>query len=508
MCVKYASDELCASPICGTSRYEPHRCRFQSPVDLAHERRRFVLPLGPGLSVTASQVTDSIILSVYLLDCRPSRARAAALDSLNACRGLGPTMAIRQEALEEARIRAAARAGRAPICRTASRAPNGSTAVDRLSGILNDLYAGTLDAIAWDRAMVSIADLVRGSAAYLFAFSPATGQVLRDENHRGDPRALADYRTHWSYQDCRVPPLLQVPVGYAATEQTLLDMSNWRRTAVLNEFLLPVDSPHAMPVWLHKTRNKAVTLSIQGTRKRGPFQAADVFTLQQLAPHVARALAIRDRLDSLRVRADSLARTLDRTSFGVVVLDAAGCVLEANAFAGQLLSCHGSGVHRKADGTFSLRGHAGAQLQRWIRAQQAPPTGSDGLLHVQQPSGSSISVLVTPLPSSTQLWIANDPRWLVLLFNPDRGIQASRELIQSDLCVSMREAELAALLVSGCTLREASIRLRISFHTARSHLKAILRKAGLRSQSDLIRRIATGPALQHTCGQMPRSGQA
>jgi hypothetical protein len=72
--------------------------------------------------------------------------------------------------------------------------------------IISDLYAGILGPMAWDRALFATANLVRGSAAFLFAFNPTIKEVLRDENHHGDPRVLEDYRRHWVYKDCRFDP--------------------------------------------------------------------------------------------------------------------------------------------------------------------------------------------------------------------------------------------------------------------------------------------------------------
>jgi DNA-binding CsgD family transcriptional regulator len=361
-----------------------------------------------------------------------------------------------------------------------------------LSKIVDDLYAGTLDDAAWDRALVSIADVVRGSAAYLFAFNPITGEVLRDENHRGDQTALAEYRNYWTYEDIRRPAFAKSPVGCLVTE-SMLDANTWRRSPILNEFLAPLDSSHILAAWLHKKENKSVALSIQGTRKRGAFGPRDVEIYRWLAPHITRALAIRDRLECLRVRANTLTGILGTVCFGVVVLDALGCILDTNTRAQELFR-NGSGIRRRADGTLSLRGVAGVELRRWILTGQ-PPEGSDGLLRVRRPSGGAISVLVTPLPAATVAWISRDPRWMVLLFDPERAMHVSAALIEGDLGISTREAQLSALRASGCSLRDISARLSISPHTARNHLKAILRKTGLRSQSDLILRISMGPAV-------------
>jgi DNA-binding CsgD family transcriptional regulator len=359
--------------------------------------------------------------------------------------------------------------------------------------LIEALYAGTLDDTGWSRAVLGVADTLRASGAVLIAFNPATGAVLRGEHHRFDPHVLQDYQRHWSFEDPLLAAALLLEVGCPATERTL-DLPEWRRSAILNEFLLPVDCPYFMPAWLHKSPAKAVTLSFQATRKRGPFDAQDVETYRVLLPHIARALEIRDRLQRAQLRSDALAETLDSLTFGVLVLDSGGRLLETNGVAQELLR-NESSIDRGRDGTLRLRNPAGVELGRWIRTG-VPPTGSaDGLLHVPRPPRLPLSVLVTPLPARSTAWMAGDPRWLLLIFDPERRVRASAEFLARDLDISAREAEVAALLVAGLDIREVASHLCLSIHTVRSHIKSVFGKTGLRSQSDLIRRVTLGPSV-------------
>jgi DNA-binding CsgD family transcriptional regulator len=364
-------------------------------------------------------------------------------------------------------------------------------AVPRIPALVEELYAGCLDHAAWDRALIGIADMVGASGALLFAVDPSTATVLRAENHRFDPQVVDDYQRYWTFEDPRTEYFVSVPTGHPATERTL-QIPGWPHTRFLNEFLLPADAPHYMPAWLRKSEHKCVTLSLQGTRRRGPFDAQDLENFRLVLPHVARAVEIRDRLEQSNVRADTLNATLDRATFGVMVLDAAGRILETNTAAQEFLR-HNKGVRRNSDGTLYLRGPAGGELRRWITTGKAPADG-DGLLHVPQPPSSPLSVLVTILPALTVSWMGGDPRWLVLIFDPERQIAVSVTLIEHDLRLSTREAEIAALLVSGFAVHQAAKRLKISEHTARTHLKSIFRKTGLHSQADLSRRVmGSGP---------------
>lgn len=369
---------------------------------------------------------------------------------------------------------------------------NALDSTDPLGIIIDHLYAGTLDETAWNRAIVGIVDLLRASGALLFAINPANGEILRDENHRLDPGMVEEYRRHWTFEDCRREPLLTVPVGCPATELTL-QIPRWHRSATLNDFCRRHDVPHFMPAWLHKADTKMVVLGLQGSRQRGAFESGDMETFRRLLPHIIRALEIRDRLQGAQIRTEALASCLDSVNFGVLVLDASGRVLDCNAVAQAVIRVD-DGVRCEADGALRLREPAGSQLRRWIATGVPPARALDGFMQVARRGTLPLSILLAPLPKPSSSWIGGDPRWLLLIFDPERGLQVSPELISRELAITAREAELAALLAAGHNLRVAAQRLKVSGHTARGQLKSIFRKTGLHTQAELIRRIALGPA--------------
>jgi DNA-binding CsgD family transcriptional regulator len=83
---------------------------------------------------------------------------------------------------------------------------------------------------------------------------------------------------------------------------------------------------------------------------------------------------------------------------------------------------------------------------------------------------------------------------MAIFFDAERQIRLSASLIEQDLELSAREAEIAILLSSGFDVDQVARRLQISVHTVRTHLKSIFSKTGISSQSGLIRRILMGPA--------------
>jgi hypothetical protein len=110
--------------------------------------------------------------------------------------------------------------------------------------IIDDLYAGTLDASAWDRALIGLADLVGSSGALLFAVNPTTAVISRDEIHRLDAGAVQAYRQHWITQDIRLSAGMAFPVAEPMFERKLALKENWERTAIFNDFLVSQDTPY------------------------------------------------------------------------------------------------------------------------------------------------------------------------------------------------------------------------------------------------------------------------
>jgi DNA-binding CsgD family transcriptional regulator len=367
-------------------------------------------------------------------------------------------------------------------------------AVEQIPAIIDDLYAGILDEAAWRRAIAAVISLVNGSAALLFGFNPKTHRILRDENHRFDPEILAAYRSHFASRDIRMDPGLQFAIGDAMFEPKLVPVRHWKGSEIYNDLLLPGDSPWVLAFWLHKASDKVVLISIQGSRHHGPFDESDGDRVKPLIPHLRRALEIKDRLELAKVRCDNLARGFDSLSFGALILDIHGRILEASAAATELM-CADCGIRRNPDGTLWLREPAGSGLNHWILKGTPPAHNSDGLLHVPRPLARPLSVMVTRLPEMSTSWFSGDtPRWMLLLFDPDRRLSASTELIAHDFGITAREAEIAALLATGYDIQTVARRLAISIHTTRTHMKSIFSKTGIHSQADLVRRIATGPA--------------
>jgi len=360
--------------------------------------------------------------------------------------------------------------------------------------IVSDLYAGTLDDVAWDRGLMAFAKLVNGEGPYLASINPQTMQLLRQHIYSYDPSVIETYSSQWLAHDERYPAGLVFPEGEPFTEAKAMPRKSWEQTPIFNEFLSDVDAPWFLCTFLHKSRCRTTNVSIEASRDRGPFSAEDIERVRPIIPHIRRAMEIKDRLEMQGLRGDALAHCLDKLPFGVMLLDEHNRVQEASSAAQQSLMNAGALTYTH-DGLLMLREPAQGQLCKLLASRLRRGEMIDGLLRIDRgPLRAPLSLLVAPLPQHLHSWISRDAHWLVLVFDPERGIAPAIEIVACDLGLSPREAEISLLLAMGLGTHEVAQRLAVKLTTVRTHLKAIMNKTGAGAQMDIVRRVVTGPA--------------
>lgn len=365
-----------------------------------------------------------------------------------------------------------------------------------LDAIIDLLYAGALDAAAWDCAMQSIVQFMNARGQLCVSLNPTTGQAYREQSLGYDPAAVADYHANWITRDPRFRPGLQLPPGMPLTEHDMLPVRKFKRSEVFNEFLVPNEVPWFMVTWLHQTPQRCTYFSIQGGIDRAPFDEDDRTRMLRLAPHIRRVLEIQDRLASADVRAATFSGALDHATFGALIFDSTGCILDASE--GALATLQRTGVlFREPGGRFMLRDPAGGQLRELVDSSLRNGTLQDGSIQLRQAPGKApLSLVILPAPRAMASWFRHDACWLGLLFDPDRRVEVSEETLRDSLGLSGREAQIVALLIGGTSLKDTARQLGVSFETARSQLKSIFLKTGVSSQSELVRKVMAGPAVR------------
>lgn len=235
------------------------------------------------------------------------------------------------------------------------------------------------------------------------------------------------------------------------------------------------------------------------TRYDEPFGEREVAVLRALMPHLQHASQAQRLLEEVRFDQAINAALLDTLPTGIVLLDAQGRVLQANAAARTLLGAHGEITlgHR---GLAVRRGSHDPAVQRMIMAA-AKGTASTLTLPRAENGSTRLRLVAVPAPSAAVSEVLRPPpprpAVMLLVIDPDRAAKGSAELLRQLFSLTRRQAELATALAAGLTLPEAADQLGLTQGAARQLLKLVFDKTDTRRQSELV-------ALLRSLPQTPR----
>lgn len=220
----------------------------------------------------------------------------------------------------------------------------------------------------------------------------------------------------------------------------------------------------------------------------GPFTAAEALCIGEAARILGRALRVHGTVPA----------ALDPVATG-----AAGAVLEADGRVASLTGLARTLVDRD-DGLSLVDGRLGFEdpaaergladfLARLAAGQTPAPVG---LRAARRTFATPLRVLLRPAPGDRR-----GPRAVALFHDPEHAPLPDWTLLAAVFALTPAETALVARLYADRSLPEAAEQLGISAHTARTHLRHVFTKLGVRSQSALVRRIAESiPALALQAG--------
>ena len=208
----------------------------------------------------------------------------------------------------------------------------------------------------------------------------------------------------------------------------------------------------------------------------------------------AHDLAQRDEInrDAWRTWADAM----DRLSIGIMVTNGSGLLINANRVAAKLLDdgrC--IGVSHGC-----LRPECGVEGKALMAAISAAAAG-DGTQDVSEclialpclDTVRPISALVLPAKQQMSMLESSEPLAIIYIASPDGAHSISPAKIAKAYALTAAESRLAAAVVNGESLKEYADRVGISVQTAKSQLKQVFSKVGIRRQSELVRDILSNP---------------
>lgn len=367
----------------------------------------------------------------------------------------------------------------------------------RLSLALERIHEVPFGDATWESALTAVANFLGAECADLTFTDPVRQYATRWEQARLDPRTVEEYTkvymaANWTEVHPRVPVGLKMREGQVVADIDFWDASQRKRMMFFEEYYHPrVRCGECVMGCVRKNDDEPWVYLTPHFRSREPRPRKTREQLEMLLPHIRRAVDTESRLERLREEKRALAEALDHVTQAVALVDRSGRAVHANR-AAEAIFRSADGVDTAADGRLVLATSDARATLASALAQCATPllwTPGAGVMPptqitVRRSRGRPLVLTLQPLPKEH----AGAFNAVALLFisDPDARTEDRGAVLRKTYGLSSREAQLLQALAGGATLKEYAARNDVSYETARSQLRRVFEKTGVRRQAELV----------------------
>lgn len=215
-----------------------------------------------------------------------------------------------------------------------------------------------------------------------------------------------------------------------------------------------------------------------------PFASDVQYGLERIQPHIERAARIASSLSTIRIKP-----TVDAlTALGLptVILDCEGRPMVGNDLLQQLAP----GIVRLDEGRLIVSDPKADQLLARVFRETSPEPATVRSIAMSSRQGQLPNVLHLIPISQEPTPLDRPARWVVVVTSARSLPVPRRSVLAAIFSLTPAEAKVAQLLAKSQTADEIAQNLQIGRETARTHIKSIMEKAGVRRHIDFVRIVS------------------
>jgi DNA-binding CsgD family transcriptional regulator len=366
---------------------------------------------------------------------------------------------------------------------------------EQLSQLIGDIYDAALDPAQWSPALRKSRAFVGGASAALYSKNAVrkTGRMYCQE---GD--ISREFQQLYMEKYAKLDPF-STGHFFAEIEQPIattdvMPYEEFLATRFYKEWVQPQGLIDNVTAALHKSSTSAVLFTIFRHERNGLVDDAARHRMRLIIPHIRRAVLIGRVIQLQAAQAATFADTLDGISAGMLLVDARGGIVHANA-SGHAMLAEGC-LLRAASGKLAANNAdaEGALYDVIVAAGSGDAAvGTKGIaVPLTTSSGERYVAHVLPLTSGARRRAGTSYAAVAALFvhkvaldkpSPPEAIAKTFKLTPSELRVLLGIVE-----VGGAP--ETAAALGIGEATVRTHLLRLYAKTGTGRQAELVKLVA------------------
>ncbi len=368
---------------------------------------------------------------------------------------------------------------------------------DEILDLVGCIYDVALHADGWEPLLERMTALFDGSATVFFVRDRLVVETVFFRFWGLPDAALSESVELFSSMDIGLDTPLTLPPASVTTEETF-PPPDQPRSAIVSDFLRRWDVERYVGGDVFRDARRFGAIAVLSSQRRAPFGTAETELMTTLIPHLRRAMELRSNSDEQDANRSAAQNVIEGMLTGVVLLDARGHVLTANATARRIAQSR-DGLLLSRDRLRATSNSDDDLLQKAIAEAIAISERRDSpggaALNVRRPSGARpYAVLVSPGASAATQPAFRIASAVVLIGDPDSALASAEEVAMQLYGLTPSEARLACSVASGESLESYASARGINVSTARWTMKQALAKTGAHRQADLVRILLTGPA--------------
>jgi DNA-binding CsgD family transcriptional regulator len=364
-----------------------------------------------------------------------------------------------------------------------------------LSDLIGGIYDAALEPSLWPGVLGSVRQFIGGCAAG-FGWKDAASRTAAAHYHDGglDPGYFQLYLKKYAPIDPITTSTLFMEVEEPFTNADIISPSEFFQTRLYREWAKPQGLVDFVAALLDKSITSYAFCYVYRSADDGMADDQARRRMRLIAPHVRRAVLIGKVIDLHKVEAAQLADTLDGVAAGVVLVDAAGRIVHANA-AGLNLIAEGAVLHALG-GKLACDDAAAEETlyDLFINAERGDAAIGKGGIAVSMSArdGERYVAHVLPLTSGARRKAGVAYSAVAAVFVRKAGLEAPHpvEAIANAFRLTPAEMRVLMMIVQLGGVSEVAPVLGISETTVKTHLQHVFDKTGMRRQADLVKLVA------------------